>query len=241
MSMVYMALPMYDQCSKETVESVVKASKEHDLMYSFGSMSALCLNFNTAWCDMLNKRVLYPDMKWFGMLHSDIGVADMFWLDKMVRLAEEYGTDVLSVVSPLKDQRGLTSTGIYDKEYEVIVKRLSVREVNKIGKSVFGLDEIERLGLGIYDKHALVVNTGLMLVRIGDWCENIRFHTKDYVIKKEGQWIPQFISEDWLFSVDVHEQGKVVKVCSGIEIVHVGKKAYSNKGDWGTLKEDDLT
>ena len=68
--------------------------------------SLLASGFNSLWCTALKRGVTH-----FAMLHADIR-PDRNWLDVMLAELQRTGADLVSVVTPIKDARGLTSTGI---------------------------------------------------------------------------------------------------------------------------------
>ena len=253
--MIYLACPCYNGMSAATHKATLQATQKYDVIQSIKDYSSLTLNFNSLWCDMLNIRKQH-NITHFVMIHSDIDVKTDAWLDKMVQMCDETNCDVLSVVSPLKDNRGLVSTGVWDTQEQVVKYRLTMTQVGKLPEVFDVVDVLSQQDQmkthinnfnSVRDFHLkLAVNTGLMLVKVEDWCEKVHFRQHDYVIKKtfsDGtvEFVPQFISEDWLFSADVQQLGKVVKGTKAIKIEHIGKFGYANFGVWGTLQEDDLS
>ena len=248
--MIYIAAPCYNGMTMHTSKALLQCGQsKHDVVIQQQDYSILCYNFNAMWCDMLNRRRKREDISHFCMIHSDICILDsenggINWLDTFVNLLEESKSDVLSVISPLKDERGVTSTGVFDEERQAVVKRFTIRELESM-PTTFELDDVTNQYKMYY--HKLVVNTGLMLVKVEDWCEKVFFHDRHYILKvtdKETgvvEFIPQVISEDWMFSVDVQKLGKVVKATKGLKIEHMGKCGYRNYGAWGTLLRDDLS
>ena len=254
---VYIACPAYTGLSIETSKILLLSGKsKYNVIIQQQDFSVLCYNFNTMWFDMLNRRRQGEQISHFVMVHSDIKLVESCrnWLDAFVDeiALESVCADVLSVVVPLKDKRGLTSTGVFNVEKEIVVKRLTMRELVKLPVT-FELQDVQGLFPELNTEvHKLVVNTGLMVVKIPEgkddcWCEHVFFHMKDYVLKvtdKETglvQFSPQFISEDWMFSADVQRLGRVVKGTRVLQIEHVGKFGYPNYEVWGTLYKDDLS
>lgn len=158
----------------------------------------------------------------FCLLHSDV-VPDDGWLDKLVALADMYKADVMSVILPIKDGRGLTSTAI-ETEDKWHPHRLSLKE--------------------IYDKAAtftdekILVNSGLMLIDIRKpWAEELCFRFEDSIVKDDkGMFQSQVCPEDWLFSRDAAARGARIYATREIKAIHVGQAHYSNAFVWG-LKE----
>ena len=109
----------------------------------------------------------------FCLLHDDI-VPEPLWLDKMMRIMEEQHADILSVVVPLKNDKGLTSTaldvGVGDEDPHWRVKRLTLKEIYNDYEPTFTHEK-------------LLVNTGLMLVDLRKpWVENVWFAFEDKII-----------------------------------------------------------
>lgn len=256
---VYLALPCYGGMTHETHKSVVLCTRGtmFDLTEKVQDYSALCYNFNSMWCEMLthNANCISHSDRYthFAMLHSDIHVLELYWLDTLLSLMDKFNPcDVLSVVSPIKDQRGLTTTGIWDSKNERMLRRLTIAEVNEL-PDVFNLQDVLKLSdtMGMQEQNTyddswkLAVNTGLMLIKVGPWCEKIFFRTKDYMLKikydnNTTEYKPQFISEDWLFSHDVQKLGCTVYGTRAIALEHIGRFAYPNFGKWGTISYDDM-
>jgi len=180
------------------------------------------------------------------MLHSDIDIQDDYWLDKLIELASQARCDILSVVAPLKNEKGLTSTALYNPEKKAITRRLTMYDVNKLPET-FASQAVESLWQLAPETRLLVVNTGCMLVKLDRWCEKLYFHTKDYMLKvidtetNDITYKAAMISEDWLFSIEAQALGVKVLATSAIQLQHIGKHAYPNHGTWGILQEDDFS
>jgi len=243
--MIYLASPAYGGLSIGTHASIrmMDTNRNYDVFEKNQDFSALCFNFNTMWCDMLNRRK-EAEIDYWVMIHSDIEVIEVDWLEKLIGLLQYTCCDVLSVVSPIKDERGLTSTGIYDLEDGRVFERLTMTELDKLPKTFNYLDVVETIKPNLVKGHrnCLVVNTGLMIVRVDDWCEKIYFRTKDWIVKDtNGKFRAEFKSEDWLFSLDAFLLNKQVVATRDIKLNHIGINKYPNYGIWGTLLEDNLS
>src|SRR5689334_16752230 len=112
MANVFIAVPHYDQLDPQSLEGLMLASAKHRYSVNTEGGSLLALMFNLLWCRALNQRA---GRGWthFAMHHSDIE-APAGWADTLVDEMERVGADVLSCVVPIKDNRGLTSTGWQD-------------------------------------------------------------------------------------------------------------------------------
>src|SRR3990167_2098566 len=106
---LFLALPSYGSVEQETLKTVINASKNPFQLFTRAS-SMLTDNFNQLWCDCMNGNYTH-----FAMLHADISV-ETAWIDKMLTLMEKHQSDILSVVMPIKDETGDTSTAFIPNE-----------------------------------------------------------------------------------------------------------------------------
>jgi GT2 family glycosyltransferase len=151
----------------------------------------------------------------------------------MVRLLQEHKADVLSVVIPIKNEKGLTSTaldvGIGDEDSHWRVKRLTLTEIYNDYEPTFTHEK-------------LLVNTGLMLVDLRKpWVENVWFAFEDKIIpdpKVPGNFKAVGVSEDWFFSRRARELGAKLYATREISVLHSGTNEFSNASAWGSLGED---
>jgi hypothetical protein len=194
---------------------------QHEFALQTGSLSLLTKNFNILWGNGLNVRA--DGFTHWLMLHADITPEDGF-LDKMINTMEERQADVLSVVSPIKTSKGLTSTAL-DVDGKWRVKPLSM-------KDIFDREET-------FTEENLLINTGLMLVDFRKpWVEKIHFRMEDDIIMHEGKWTAVSMSEDWLFSRDAKALGAKIFATRAIKILHHGNAAYTNAQVWGQRESD---
>lgn len=193
----------------------------------------MALNARTPGINKENKSV--GGCTHFAMIHNDI-IALPGWLDKMLALAEKHDADILSVISPIKDERGLTSFAL-DEEIEPGNGGLPVEYAPR------------RLTLTeIYDNYPetfevpgkLLINTGLMLVRLKNpLTEELYFAFDDKIIKQKGKFIPVGISEDWFFSRLAQAKGLKVFATREIKLNHAGRFLFGNE-KWGTWDKDKI-
>jgi hypothetical protein len=147
--------------------------------------------FNKLWCQALNERT-QRGLTHFAMHHSDIQ-AEPGWLDILLEEQRKVGADVLSAVIPIKDQRGLTSTGLRDPVTGRI-RRLTMREVMKLPVTFEAADTDA-------GDQWLMVNTGLWVCDFTKpWVEEVCFSILDAVVREEDRFVPKALSEDWNFS-----------------------------------------
>lgn len=234
MEKVYLGIPCYGNSVNEGhLNATSMASKKQQLqIIETGSMSILTFNFNRLYAHALNARK--QGITHFCMLHDDI-VPEAFWLEKMLELMAKHGADILSVVSPIKDNHGLTSTALDEPMAENIPQQWRVRRLT--------LHEVWNDYPGTFTADNLLVNTGCMLVDIRkDWADKLHFRFENAIIpsprdpsKLEAVCMP----EDWLFSRDARKLGAKIFATREIKIYHEGKARFGNHA-WGSLKRDQI-
>ncbi len=166
-----------------------------------------------------------PDVTHFAMIHADIA-ADPYWIDTLIQETEKNDLDVLSVVMPIKDESGDTSTGILQENG--IVHRLSLSDIAyyELPKT-FTLADIQ-LRSPLNGK--LLVNTGLWVCKVGDWCKTFDgFRANSQIIKKDdGTYDTINSPEDWDSSVVFEEMGLKIGATTAVKARHYGTKAWPN-------------
>ncbi len=232
---VYIGIPTYDgRIHKNLATALQKASADRvSKITSIITCSILTRGFNLLYAHALNERK--NGTSHFCLLHDDI-VPEPFWLDEMMRIMEAHGADVLSVVVPIKNDKGLTSTaldvGVGDEDPHWRVKRLTLNEIYNDYEPTFTHEK-------------LLVNTGLMLVDLQKpWVENVWFAFEDKIIpdpKAPGNFKAVGVSEDWFFSRRARELGAKLYATREISVRHAGTTEYSNSSAWGSLSEDAVT
>lgn len=186
--------------------------------------SLLCRAFNTLWAQARN---LEPD--YFAMIHSDIA-PEPCWLDVLMAEIQEHEADMVSVVVPIKTEHGITSTAILGED-RWHSRRLTVTEA-------FGLPET----FGSEDAGGpLLLNSGLWICDFRKpWCREVHFEMEDRISQdREGVWGPDCISEDWLFSMKLHELGCKLMATRKVKVNHAGEAHFGNDRPWGKCRTDD--
>jgi SAM-dependent methyltransferase len=191
----------------------------------------LAHNFNLLWCWALNddrkERVDY-----FAMQHADIEPQDL-WLDVLIDEMEAKNLDVLGVVAPIKDVRGVTSIAL-DKTDGTTWRphcRLTMHEVMRLPETFTSED---------VGGHPILLNTGLWVCRFDPaWTRKVRFTINDRIIvDPDGDFIPEVEPEDWYFSRLLHEQGLKVGCTRKVDLGHRGGMVFGNGKAWGNNKYD---
>lgn len=207
----YLAIPNCGWVEQEVVKTITNASR-NPLTFCTRPSSMLTDNFNELWCEFMNK-----DYTHFAMLHADIS-AENYWVDKLLTIMEEKQADIVSVVMPIKDNTGDTSTAFLP-DGETKVRRLTLKEIRGLPETFCASD----VGLG-----TLLVNTGLWLAKKGEWCQKFKgFHAISEVYMEE-KWKARRISEDWLFSMEAKELGAKIYANRSISATHIGRQGWRN-------------
>jgi hypothetical protein len=197
------------------------------LTASYGSL--LANNFNRLWCEALNTRA---ERGWthFAMHHADVS-AEPRWLDTLLAEMDRVAADVLSVVIPLKDERGLTSTAVRTPGRDDF-RRLTLREVMALPPTFAAADVA-------LDK-VLLVNTGLWLCRFtAPWVEGVCFEVRDRIYQDEaGRFRAAVLPEDWNFALWCADHGLKVFATRAVKVTHRGGQDYGNDTAWGTWATD---
>ena len=224
---IYLGQPNAGAIMPCAAAAVVYASHRRDhICYDPKQFGDIEHNFNMMFCDALNGRDEHR-LTHFAMIHSDIGTQPG-WLNVLLDEMDRVNADVMTTVIPIKDLRGLTTTGI---RYPGVwgTRRFTMREVNRLPEtfSIADTDEPDQI---------LAINTGLWVARIpvGGWCDRFPgFTCKHKIVEEQGRRVPWFDSEDWLFSDWLHEQGLRVFATRKAKCFHRGGNDFSNEGTWG--------
>jgi hypothetical protein len=201
-------------------------------VYNRGT-SVLTRTFNELLCDALNDRKA-EGFTHFAMLHNDV-IPQRWWLDILLEELEARDLDLISAVVPIKDQKGLTSTGLDDPDNPWSVRRLTLTEV-------FGLPETftARDIPGRREGQALLLNTGCWLMRFDrPWVEGLFFRQQDRIAwhTPSGKYVAQSISEDWDFSRQLASRGCRLGATRKVIVQH-DRPEFHNRAPWGEWTED---
>ncbi len=228
---VFMGLPHYD--GKVNVNTAFvfltgATTKGVQRIPASEGGSLLSRVFNGLWTKALQQQEQFH-ITHFAMLHADI-VPAVGWLDTLLEEQQRTGADILSVVVPIKNEKGLTSTAIDSKDDPwAIERRITMTEAMALPATFSAAD------CGFPDR-ALLLNTGCWIADLRKpWCKQVAFNIKDRI--HEGQ--PQTMSEDWDFSRQVHALGGKLLATRKVRVEHVGSLNYPNDCVWGTLQTDN--
>lgn len=222
----FLGMPGYGCVSGAAARGFFRASATLNVALRMQESSLLAHNFNLLWCHALNLHHKGGGLDYFAMQHSDVEPADG-WLDALVAELEAKDLDVLGVVVPIKDTRGVTSTalGRDDGSPWRVHCRLTMTEVMRLPETFTSADVGGR---------PLLLNTGLWVCRFGDWCRQVRFTINDrIVIDADGDFVPEVEPEDWYFSRLLHGLGLRVGCTRKIAVGHRGHMTFGNTKAWG--------
>jgi hypothetical protein len=211
-----------------------------------GRMSLLNYNFNKLFTIALNARKEGPITHW-AMQHDDV-LPEVNWADRCIDEMDRVNADVMSVVLPIKDERGLTSTGARNR-WDGDMLRLTMAEVHQKLPATFALEDLAAGGIlkKIDRGDHLLINTGLWVVRFDrPWVERFPgFRCHDEIRRKRvgddgsGEFEAICLSEDWSFSEWADDHGLRVFATTKIKAAHChGEKQYPNDVVWGTCATD---
>jgi len=236
---VFLAFPCYGLVHFEAVEACYRACAQTPVAFYRSSDSRLPHNFNKLWCAALNSRQQH---RWshFAMLHSDVA-PEAHWLDMLIDEQERLGVDVMAAVIPIKDSRGLTSTGVWNPETGQ-VRRLTMAEVMQLPET-FTADEVADLlqpQQRVRVDMPLLVNSGCWVCRWNTfWPEKVVWRFVDEIWQSEdGRFQARTMSEDWDMSRQMAELDLKVAATRKVLVVHYGSEGWSNAKVWGDYQED---
>lgn len=199
--------------------------------------SLLAANFNKLWCSALNAVHRGHRVDYFAMLHDDVGPGE-FWLDALIDELEEKDLDVLGVVVPIKDQRGVTSIALAGDDPWRPFCKLTMHDVYQLPETFTSEDVGGR---------QLLLNTGCWVMRWNqDVCRQLHFEINDRIVFDEdiNGYRTDTEPEDWNFSRQLHEIGSTpdshgmrplrIGATRKIHVEHCGDMNFTNSRAWGT-------
>jgi len=228
-----LGMPGYGNLSAGAARGFFNAcdGKSLALSLKLQGSSLLAHNFNILWAWALNESRKGP-VDYFAMQHSDIEPED-YWLDKLTAEMEARDLDILGVVVPIKDMRGVTSiaVGRQDGSNWRVGHRLTLREVYRLPETFTSAD------VG----GPLLLNTGLWVCRFREeWAKEVHFEINDRIVfdTKSETYVPEVEPEDWYFSRLLHELGLKVGCTRKIPLGHRGDMVFGNTRGWGEYDFD---
>lgn len=232
---IVLGMPGYGKQTSAAGRAFWLASREANICHHYQHGSLLGSNFNQLWCQALNMCHAGQPVDYFAMLHDDVAPED-YWLDKLIDELDTQRLDVLSVVCPIKDSRGMTSMAL-DNEHDEWMPfgRLSMHDIYELPETFTSAD------LG----RPLLLNTGCWVARWDQqWCRTVHFEVRDRIVfnRVVGRYQAQTIPEDWNFSRQLHEIGTGpteglrplrIGATRKIALRHEGEVEFLNTHPWG--------
>lgn len=219
-------MPGYGQASIFAARGFFRACRDMSRVWKHHPTSSLLAsNFNELWCAALNLAHGGERLDYFAMLHDDVAPED-FWLDKLIDELEATGLDMLGVVTPIKDTRGMTSMALDGDDPWMLHCRLSMHDVYALPET-FTSEHLGRL---------LLLNTGCWVIRWNqEICRQLHFEINDRIVfnTAANRYQAQTEPEDWFFSRCGHALGLKIGATRKINLFHVGDIAFPNDRPWG--------
>lgn len=155
----------------------------------------------------------------FAMLHSDVCPDRADWLDVLADVMHEQNADLVSAVVPVRNNSGLTSTMEENPDDGWRPKGLSLKEVYSRPPS--------------FSSPGLLVNTGMMLLKLRDWCTKLVFRECNAIPEMpDGSYQARIINEDHELSRQVRGFGGHIVATRAVPLYH-GHPDHHNRNAWG--------
>ncbi len=215
------------------------AFKQHEFVHTNEGHSLLPFAFNRLWCQALNLRTPRRATHVL-MLHNDV-CPDPGFGDVLMDELNATGADMLSVVVPIKDARGITSTAVEDASDPWACRRVTMHEVFAMPETFGALDlPWHNLTYG-----RLLLNTGCWLVRLGPWVHAINpvtghrpwFRQQDCIVARNGEDVARSWPEDWDWSRQLQDMGLRILATRKVPLYHEVQE-WHNRSPWGTQRTD---
>jgi hypothetical protein len=228
----FLAQPGYGKQTADSGLALWRARQDmSDVLVEYRCGSLLAANFNSLWVAALNAAHKGINVKYFAMLHDDIGPAPG-WLDVLIEELEAKELDVLGVAVPIKDHKGLTSLAIDGEDTWRPKCRLTLSEVLALPET-FTSEDVGG---------PLLLNTGCWVCRFNpEWARQVHFTINDRIVfnRATNQYESQVEPEDWFFSRLCHEIGLKIGATRKVRLMHRGETDFNNFSDWGSQKFDE--
>lgn len=242
MAKIFIGVPIHGgSVSAPTANSIVSAASglQHEIQFQIVGLSLLARGFNTLFCSAYKR-----DFDYFILLHSDIGVYSNIpgtsWADILVNRLRQLEMASVSVVSPIKNEQGVTSTALQlHKNNPYGMRRITVKELEKLPPQCILKEDVCKL-FNVPQEEAgpLLINTGVLCMDLKnvDWF-GLRwpgFHIEDCIAwNKQGVPDPYTTPEDWNLSRWLDRKKLSYCAISDLQINHLGSKSFTNFGNWG--------
>lgn len=242
---VYLAVPGKSFCWG-TVTGVVASTNKHVAIPLNGGLGfSGVIDFNWTWTDAQN---LFEEgrVTHYAMLHGDIEPhAEQRWLDILLDIMDEKDAELVSSVLPIKDGRGLTSSGICDPSNPWgAFRRFTLREIHEQLPETFNAE------MAGYPDRPLLHNTGCWVADLrkpvfrevnADGSLKTLFRFPEKITRDAaGKWQHEQESEDWLLSRELWERGaRNTWITRKVKLTHHGVMSWQNWKPYGSYLHGD--
>jgi hypothetical protein len=236
---ILLGVPYNGTVNFSSCQSIWRGSAKHEVQVASLPSSLLALAFNTLLAEALNRQEAGDFVEGMAMLHADLS-ADGFWIDKLVEIMEEKQADFVSVINAIKDDRGVTSSGIgLDGHGWKPLRRFTLRQLAN-WPATFNAADIDCDGPLLHNTGCWLADLRKPVFHQQDERGNLKafFTINDRVVRRNGKWKAEVEPEDWFFSRRLHELGANTYVTREVTTHHYGHRDFTNTCDWGTRIED---
>lgn len=225
----------------ESAEAVRCSSRLFDVgVLKTPPSSLLASGFNFILAAALNLK-LQGDCTHLAFLHADIS-PQFHWIDVLAEEMNRLDADFISAVSPIKDSRGLVSTGIgFPLMTWSPLRRFTMAELMKLPETFSIADTM-------YPECVLLHNSGCWLAdlrkpvftQLNDNDElECHFTINDRIAFVDGKYKNEVEPEDWFFSRVLHRLGANTYVTRKVALGHFGECEFRNDRVWGYESADE--
>lgn len=226
---VFLGMPGYGELTAGAARAFWRATRLPDeaVHYQYREGSLLAANFNALWASALNHNHKGGRIDRWAMQHADVEPED-WWLDTLLEELDARQLDILGVVVPIKDSRGITSIALDRPDGDTWrpLCRLTMFEVVRLPETFTSED------VG----HPILLNTGLWVCRFDlEWARKVSFTISDRIVFDRGSdsYLAQCEPEDWYFSRLCHEMGLRIGATRKVKLTHRGPMQFHNDRVWG--------
>lgn len=233
-TVIYLGMPRYGEMAAGAARAIYRypTRRPYTLLVTESMSSLLANGFNLLWAGALNA-MAEQGATHFAMLHADVE-PEPYWLDVLMDELERTGVDILSAVVPIKDERGITSTGIgrNGDRFDPLF-RLTMRDVHQLPETFTAAD-------CDHPENPLLINTGCWVCKLGEWSHWHAFTIDDKIEldPRTGKYVAKVEPEDWRFSRWAHARGLKVAATRKVRLNHRGMMAFTNAAVWGSWMYD---
>lgn len=199
-------------------------------------------NFDLLWASALSA-ARRGEITHFVMLHADVE-PELNWLDILLAEMDRMEADMISVVIPIKDPRGVTTCGIGDPNNRWAPwRRFTVRETAAFPPT-FSADDTGYPGWPLLHNHGcfaadLRKEVFFRVDQHGTLRAFFDFPRRVYE-KPDGSFALACESEDWYFSRCLYELGAKTFATTKVKLNHAtGSVKYPNFGAWGDEHDEE--